>query len=465
MTPVLRRKPKSYFRRLTGLKKLFWLYFLLLIVEGALRKWVVPQLSAPLLVVRDPVGLLIIWEAYRTRKWPNRWTVAIILLSLLIVGLFTVQVIAGDSLIGELYGLRTYLLPFPVLFIMGENLDAEDLRRMGVATLWLLLPIVAIEVGQYLTPPNSFLNAGAYRGAEQISFISGLSVRASGTFSFVIGAVEYDVLAAAFIFYGMIREGYAKKWLLWAAAFALLLSVPLTGSRGTVIQLAVLLACVALSAAMGVSQFAKTLRIILPLAILIFLATRLPVFSNAMSDLGERFQLETNAGQVEQSAGRSNENFVIFRLFTPMIDTIEDPKFTRSWMGIGMGRGANAVQALPGAPQGGAGETEFQREFREMGPIAGMLFPIFKLLLGIVIFGQALARAREGEPLALLLVPLAVVWLFFAQLEEPTEQGFVVIGAAFCIAAAKLPARVAARVPTLIQRPRPPMYPRRVPRG
>ena len=59
------------------LKKLFWLYFLLLIFEGALRKWILPQFSAPLLLVRDPVALWIIIEAYRTNKWPERWSIVI----------------------------------------------------------------------------------------------------------------------------------------------------------------------------------------------------------------------------------------------------------------------------------------------------------------------------------------------------------------------------------------------------
>ncbi len=35
------------------LKKGIWLYFFLLLFEGALRKWVLPSLSAPLLIVRD----------------------------------------------------------------------------------------------------------------------------------------------------------------------------------------------------------------------------------------------------------------------------------------------------------------------------------------------------------------------------------------------------------------------------
>jgi len=37
--------------------------------------------------------------------------------------------------IAALYGLRSYLLPFPVAFVMGENLDAEDLRKFAICTL------------------------------------------------------------------------------------------------------------------------------------------------------------------------------------------------------------------------------------------------------------------------------------------------------------------------------------------
>ena len=41
-----------------------WTYFILLIFEGGLRKWVLPQLAAPLLVVRDPVVILILISAW-----------------------------------------------------------------------------------------------------------------------------------------------------------------------------------------------------------------------------------------------------------------------------------------------------------------------------------------------------------------------------------------------------------------
>ena len=49
---------------LTLIKKLIWSYFLLLLFEGALRKWFLPGLSQGLLIVRDPIAVWIYYIAY-----------------------------------------------------------------------------------------------------------------------------------------------------------------------------------------------------------------------------------------------------------------------------------------------------------------------------------------------------------------------------------------------------------------
>jgi hypothetical protein len=48
---------------------------------------------------------------------------------------------------------------------------------------------------------------------------------------------------------------------------------------------------------------------------------------------------------------------------------------------------------------------------------------------------MAVAQARHHEPLALLLVPVTLSSLFLGVLEQPTEQGFMVISLAFSLAA------------------------------
>ncbi len=428
-----KRNPNSYFARLTLLKKLFWLYFFLLIFEGALRKWILPQYSAPLLVVRDPVSVWIIWEAYRTRKWPTRWSLAIIFVTVLIVAVFSLQITLGTNmfLVG-LYGLRSYLLPFPVMFIMGENLDKEDLQKLGACTLFLLVPMCALSIFQYMAPASSILNKGAYHGSSQIGYV-GLRVRASGTFSFALGLVEFVTLAGAFVFDRMIQENARKDWLLWASGIALILIVPTTGQRALVVQLAAIVICLAMSATMGVSQFAKILRIVIPISILVFAVSLSPVFQTSMQSMRNRFV------QGSVSEGGTFQATFYYRTIEPLVEALDSASSTTNFMGIGLGRGALAVQAfLTGRPEAVTGEYEFSHEFMEMGPLAGGLFELFKLVLLVAVFLEALSRARQHKPLALLLFPLALATMTFGLLEEPTVQGFVVIGMAFCIAAANV---------------------------
>jgi hypothetical protein len=57
-------------KRLIALRRMIWLYFVLLIGEGALRKWIVSSLGAPLFVIRDPLVLLIYLQAVGCRRFP-----------------------------------------------------------------------------------------------------------------------------------------------------------------------------------------------------------------------------------------------------------------------------------------------------------------------------------------------------------------------------------------------------------
>jgi hypothetical protein len=414
------------------LKKLFWLYFLLLIFEGALRKWVLPQLSAPLLVVRDPVAFFIIWEAYRTHKWPRQWSAVVGILAAGILTLCFIQMVAGENpWFVALYGLRSYLLPFPVAFIMGENLDEEDLRKFGLCTLWLLLPLTALEVAQYSAEPGSWLNAGAYTGGGQLGYVTG-HVRASATFSYVTGPMLYMPLAAAFIFYGMAQPRFAKKWLLWAASSALILAIPVIGSRTLVFELAAIMACVGAAALFGVSQFVKSLRIIVAVLLVSLLVSRLPVFSEATDTLLTRFSAASgNEGNAEQS--------LMLRVAGPVTKTIESSTSENNWLGLGMGYGANAISTLlTGTQLFLAGEDEFPRVINEFGVPAGFAFMLFRWLLELMIVAKALSRVREHQPLAWLLVPLTFSTLVVGVLEQPTAQGFMVIGVAFSLAALRL---------------------------
>ena len=62
-TPMPRKRTVAEVVDYTVIRKLIWVYFLLLLFEGALRKWFLPSLSQGLLIVRDPIVILIYYLA------------------------------------------------------------------------------------------------------------------------------------------------------------------------------------------------------------------------------------------------------------------------------------------------------------------------------------------------------------------------------------------------------------------
>jgi len=441
------------FRKLPLLKKLFWLYFLLLIFEGALRKWVFPQFAGPLLLVRDPVAVWIIWEAFRTKKWPQRWSTVTAILVAFICGLTLLQVMLNDvPWWVAVYGVRSYLLPFPVAFIMGENLDPADMRKFAICTLVLLLPLVALEVAQYRADPSSPLNAGAGLEAHQTTYY-GAHARASGTFSYNVGPTSYAPLAAAFIFFGLTSDRFGKRWLLWAATAALILSAPSVGSRAMIFELAEVVVCAAIAALLGASQFVRTLRIVVPIFAVYFLVSYLPVFSQASQTLNNRFN------QADAAEGGSVQSSMEMRAFGPIIGAVVQTDFTKNVIGQGLGTGAAAISKVTtGHVSFLMGEYEITRVIGEFGPIGGFSFMLFLYGLALILFISAFLRAREGSPLGLLLFTVLFNSLTAGILEQPTEQGFMVIALAFTLSAVERRRVVAKSAHEVQPLPRPLRY-------
>src|SRR5438045_3209696 len=53
-----------------AIRGLIWIYFFLLMFEGVLRKWLLPSLSDPLMLIRDPFLLAIYVLAIASGAFP-----------------------------------------------------------------------------------------------------------------------------------------------------------------------------------------------------------------------------------------------------------------------------------------------------------------------------------------------------------------------------------------------------------
>ncbi len=175
----IRRNPE-----LVWLKRGIWLYIWLLIFEGVLRKWLLPQLSTPLLLIRDPVLLFIYWMAFRSGRVHSPYLLALGIVGIPLVILACIQVAYGtNSCVIALYGLQSYLLHLPLIVIISETFTFKDVKQVGSWLLILSVPIALLMVAQYRAPMSSWLNAGAGGTSSQMRS-AGDHVRAAGPFSF-----------------------------------------------------------------------------------------------------------------------------------------------------------------------------------------------------------------------------------------------------------------------------------------
>ena len=202
---------ENHEKTLKQLRWLIWGYFCLLLIEGALRKWIVPQLSTPLLIVRDPIILLAYYLAFRAGIFPkNRWIISLAVIAGLaflisFIPLWLEGTPFRTTVLVSSYGFRCNFLHLPLIFIMARVLRPEDVKKFGWWTLVLIGPMALLMVAQFYASPDSLLNRTASGEGEQIRSALG-KVRTAGPFSFVTGVVGYFALATGFLMWAALRR-------------------------------------------------------------------------------------------------------------------------------------------------------------------------------------------------------------------------------------------------------------------
>lgn len=420
------------------IKRLVWAYFWLLLFEGALRKWVVPSLSNPLLLVRAPIVIIIYAIAIQTRVFPwNRWVTACSILAALALfaGLYVLQ----DTPIVPVFGFQADFLHLPLIFIIPFVFDREDVRRVGFWTLVICLPMALLMTLQFEASPSAWVNAGAGGGSNsQIGGALG-HIRPAGLFTFVTGPAAFFPLAAAFLLSSAFLPMRYPRWLLAASALALVVSMGVSTSRSVVASVAIVLLCaivvgtVLKSGLISPRLIARALGALALGSIVLFGAAHLPVFQQGLEAFSSRLD---STGDTRDN-GQSFVNRGVSGFTDPLLLVADTPL-----LGRGLGMGTNAGSALISGGQATylLAEGEWARVILESGPVIGLAYLLLRLVLVAGLVGSGMRLARYGNPLPLLLLSACVTLLLNGQFGQPTELGFAVLGGGLTLAAMRVPA-------------------------
>lgn len=419
---------------LTATKRLIWLYFWLLIFEGAFRKWILPQYSDVLLVVRDPVVLAIYFAAFRAKIFPRNkfviWLGVIAVLSWLVSLVVLEPYLSLKPLIFVTgFGFRSNFLHLPLIFVIGKVFDLDDVKKLGWWVLVGLIPMCVLLALQFNSAPDAAINRTAGLGETMQITAGGGKIRPPGTFSFVSGVIFYAALSAAYLLYAALTRGVYRNWILYGAGLALVVTTGVSGSRSVLLAVLVVLAsllAIIVVRPRAINQFGRNLLIVV---VVLLVAVRLPFFKEGVQILSDRFTAgaeeaeSTIAGGILERAVSGFSEGILLLSRAPI-------------GGYGLGIGTNGgAKFLTGRFMFLLTEGEWGRVVLESGPILGLAFLAWRTILTINLGLFSFRHLRRGEILPLMLYCAAFLSLLNGQFGQPTNLGFACFVCGLCLAA------------------------------
>jgi hypothetical protein len=379
-------------------RKAIKLALLLVIAEGAIRKWFLPSAQDLVYFAKDAVLLAAYcgylgdsWRLRRLKGRPPQFLVGILILSAL-YGLLQVFNPHLPSLLVGALGFKAYFLYVPLLAILPAVFPDDAALAVFLRRYVLLaIPVGLLAAAQFFSPADSFLNTYARGSAETATtFGSSEFVRVTGTFSYITGFSSY-LLCTAILLLGMLASAgwkLRRQMLSYAALALTLLGMLMTGSRGPVFSLVLVFPLYWLLAMRERGSGTMVGRIALGVGLIAAFITY------SAPEAAEAFR-----GRATSASDMGG------RIVTPFLAPLDSFR----WGGLfGYGIGAThqaaatlAGSAIPYWTQGITVEVESGKVMLELGPIGFLLVYFTRVYLIFFAFQQAIRlRTRSHRTLA-----------------------------------------------------------------
>lgn len=428
------------------LRKLLWAYFLLLIFEGALRKWFLPGLSTPLLLIRDPIAvysLFIGWPLLRKRSWYT-WITPLVWIG---VSSFFVAVLLGHGSVSvALFGSRIFLLHLPLIFLFPIVFNRNDVLKFCITLLFLSIPMTFLLILQSNSPDTHFLNIGP-GGQASAAFDGALGrSRPPGTFSFITGVVSFYSLAlASQIILLYERKPTPREILLYIlSGSSIIFALPVSISRSLLAAYLIILFFSILSLLLSRTSITSLLASAIAIFISFYIALSIPFFhvaseaflarwdSAGLASGSNREKVGDFSVGVDQIKGR-----ILPGVTTPLSHLDNIPFF-----GYGVGLGSNFGAQKLGYKTGFVlGEGTWEITIGELGFIMGLSFLLWRLLISISIFNLSCKSSLMKNKAPLIIFGSVVFPLLLGGVSQPSELGFLVFASGLSLAAMESPTK------------------------
>lgn len=406
--------------RVSTTGRLFISVMLILILEGAVRKWVSNSSTVPLVLLRDLLAAYVVLHAFTHGHFRRQRAVLQVMLpwSACVLGWGLLQLTLGESSFPVLMiGLRFWLLYLWFGLAAAAGMSERDYIVAVRVLMALLLLMAPLAVLQRNSPPSAFINKSLDEDVESIFVVIAGVVRTTGTFSFTSGFTNFLNICTPFALGAFeARKPRLRHRVLALMMFgALVICALVSGSRAAVVYVGGTLALYLLGNLVFAPMRRKGIALIAAVLTVVVVGGLLFVFQDAVDAIQQRFEV----------AAQSEDFFV--RAISTFLG--EPGLLERSnWLGVGLGVGSNLAQYVQ---TGGraifiSAETEAGRTLIEGGLIGG-LFIFLKVCMILLGIGGALRRAMQTRAVfpILVWVGLALALLTWPAIGQLTANGML----------------------------------------
>jgi hypothetical protein len=408
------------------IRNLIWLYLILWLIEGGLRRWFLPGLASPLLLVRDPVVIAIYALALSNNLFPVNgfitWG------AFLAVTSFVNAVLVGHgNIFVALYGVRCDFLHVPLIFIIGKVLRRKDIIALAKIAVWVAVPYTMLLVAQHNQPQDAWVNRGVGGDMAGAGFDGANGYfRPPGTFSFITGPAQLYPLFTA-CWFALLLARKLPLWTMIASGGAILTAIPISISR-TLFLSVLIVAVVGVGAMFVGGRFSIKVVIQFTVAALLlsWFADQSAVFQDGMEAFSARWEgATTNQGGFQEA--------IVDRQLNDLFGAFQYVKGT----GEGTGYSTNVGQQLATQHIGfGDSEAEWGRLLYDNGFFLGGLLIVYRIALAGSIVLASYRAWRRGSTLSLIFAAACFLIVLNGQWGQATTLGAAVIGGGLALAAA-----------------------------
>ena len=422
-----------------SIRGLIWMYIFLLMFEGVLRKWLLPGLSDPLLVVREPFLVLIYLMALGRGAFPLNGYVGALTVIGAIAAFTGITVGSRDPLVTA-YGFDSMFFHLPLIFVIPKVMTRDDVVKIGRFLLLLTFPMVVIMVIQFRSLPDAIINCGAGGGiGSQMRGALG-KIRPPGFFTFITGASQFLALASAFLIFGLWKKGIYSKFLILGAGIAIAVSAVVSTSRLALGGIGLVFVMVGIIVAYDRKSMNNVLGMLVPIGLVLVVVTNLDIFDEGREVFEARLQEAGDSG-IGLVGTASNWTARAFGDFYGGFLAMKSAPILGAGLGVGTNVGARVLSGSLGFL---LAEGEWARVVLELGPILAMPYLLIRILFCGMLFSTAARGARAGNALPMLLFGSCALLMLNGQFSQTSTLGFAVIGAGLCLAAANLSREIVA---------------------